>query len=199
MTPDPEDNAPQKREHVFEVLDELIAHMNTTRHIFVLLIASAFILAPICLIMAAIVLSPPPFVQGGVVDINAIPKGNFTTFVQPPGIVTSSGNMNSGYYIGVMSHGMPVPANITGKEMGTQSFAYKGDARFITVGGPPGLQHLVDFTTIIIVFIVVSVSLASIWLFIGLKEYRFFARWNKKFSRYMSLKERVDKELTGDI
>src|SRR5438105_9816855 len=39
---------------VFELLDELISHMNTTKNIFTLLILSSFILAPIALIVAGI-------------------------------------------------------------------------------------------------------------------------------------------------
>jgi hypothetical protein len=44
-------------------------------------------------------------------------------------------------------------------------------------------------------FIGVSVMLASMWLYIGLSERRFFSRWDKKFSRYALLKNQVDKEL----
>src|SRR4051812_14512888 len=40
---------------VFELLDELISHMNTTKNIFTLLILSSFILAPIALIVAGFI------------------------------------------------------------------------------------------------------------------------------------------------
>jgi hypothetical protein len=43
-------------------------------------------------------------------------------------------------------------------------------------------------------FIVVSVILASIWLYMGLSEQRFFFKWNNKFIRYKSLKNQLDKE-----
>jgi hypothetical protein len=43
-------------------------------------------------------------------------------------------------------------------------------------------------------FIVVSVILASIWLYMGLSEQRFFFNWNSKFIRYKFLKNQLDKE-----
>ncbi|MGI0037080.1 MAG: hypothetical protein ACRD99_01820 [Nitrososphaera sp.] len=50
---------------------------------------------------------------------------------------------------------------------------------------------------ILIVFVTITVVLASVWLAIGIKERRFFASWNRRFSRFMSLKDKIDKEL-GD-
>ena len=47
----------------------------------------------------------------------------------------------------------------------------------------------------LLLFIGVSIMLASMWLFIGLSEQRFFSNWDKKFSRYTSLKNQLDKEL----
>jgi len=44
----------------------------------------------------------------------------------------------------------------------------------------------------------VTVMLASMWLYIGLSEQRFFSNWDKKFSKYMSLKKQVDRELGND-
>jgi len=37
--------------------------------------------------------------------------------------------------------------------------------------------------------------LASMWLYIGLSEHRFFSNWDKRFGRFTSLKNQVDKEL----
>ena len=110
---------------IFEVLDELISHMNTTRNIFTLLILSSFILAPLSLIVAGILILHPLFL-------------------------------------------------------------YRILFRLPAIGG------------ILLLFISVSIILASIWLFIGVNEQRFFSQWNKKFSRYMSKKRQVDKELAED-
>jgi hypothetical protein len=47
------------------------------------------------------------------------------------------------------------------------------------------------------VFIIISIIFAIILLFIAIKEYRFFSHWNKRFTKYKSLKDKVDEEL-GD-
>ena len=47
----------------------------------------------------------------------------------------------------------------------------------------------------ILLFTVVSVILASIWLYIGFKERSFFSAWDMKFRSYISLKEQIDREL----
>lgn len=107
---------------IFELLDDLISHMNTTKNIFTLLILSSFILAPIALVVAGI-------------------------FVLHP------------------------------------FFLYRILFRLPAVGG------------ILLLFISVSIMLASVWLFIGASEQRFFSQWNKKFNRYVSKRKQVDKEL----
>ena len=107
---------------IFELLDDLISHMNTTKNIFTLLILSSFILAPIALIVAGI-------------------------FVLHP------------------------------------FFLYRILFRLPAVGG------------MLLLFISVSIMLASVWLFIGASEQRFFSHWNKKYNRYVSKRKQVDKEL----
>ena len=107
---------------IFELLDDLISHMNTTKNIFTLLILSSFILAPIALVVAGI-------------------------FVLHP------------------------------------FFLYRILFRLPAVGG------------ILLLFISVSIMLASVWLFIGASEQRFFSHWNKKFNRYVSKRKQVDREL----
>jgi len=46
------------------------------------------------------------------------------------------------------------------------------------------------------VFITISIIFAIILLFIAIKEYRFFSHWNKRFTKYKSLKDKVDEELS---
>jgi hypothetical protein len=64
---------------------------------------------------------------------------------------------------------------------------------------PRFLPFIIDrvpgVATIIIAFLTITVILASVWLTIGIKERAFFSAWNSRFSRFMSLKERIDKEL----
>ena len=114
----------RRRNNIFEVLDELIFHLNTTKSMFTLLIVSSFILAPLAIIVAAV-------------------------------------------------------------------FAF--NPRFL----PFILDRVPGVGTIMIAFIVIVVILSGIWLAIGIKERAFFSAWNSRFSRFMSLKERIDRELEG--
>ena len=52
--------------------------------------------------------------------------------------------------------------------------------------------------TAIIYFVIVLV-VSSLWLIVGLKEFNFISRWNSRFKRYFSLKERLDKELRKEF
>lgn len=116
---------PQRKESIFEVLDELIYHLNTTRNTFNFMIISSFIIAPLALIVAAVFTFHPRFL----------------------------------FFL---------------------------------------LERVPQAGTILIVFIVITVVLASVWLAIGIKERRFFSSWNRRFGRFMSLKERIDRELGDD-
>ena len=107
---------------VVELLDALISHMNAVRSVFKLMILSSFILAPLSLMFAAVLVIHPFFIQRILF-------------------------------------------------------------RFPDVG------------FFLLFFIGVSIMLASMWLYIGLSEQRFFSNWDKKFSRYTSLKNQLDKEL----
>jgi hypothetical protein len=57
------------------------------------------------------------------------------------------------------------------------------------------LNRVPDVGIILLVYVVISIIFSSIWLYIGIKEQRFFSKWNNKFRRYMSLKSQIDKEL----
>ena len=48
------------------------------------------------------------------------------------------------------------------------------------------------------VFITISIVFAIILLFVAIKEYRFFSHWNKRFTKYKALKDKVDKELNDE-
>jgi MFS superfamily sulfate permease-like transporter len=112
----------QNKTSVVELLDELISHMNTTRSMFKVMILSSFILAPLSLMLAAVFVIHPFF-------MNRI------------------------------------------------------------------LFRIPEVGVFLLIFIGVSIMLASMWLYIGLGEQRFFSNWDKKFSRYTSLKNQLDKEL----
>ncbi len=45
------------------------------------------------------------------------------------------------------------------------------------------------------IYLVFTVIMSAIWLIVGLREYRFLSKWNQRFRSFLSLKERIDKEL----
>jgi hypothetical protein len=45
------------------------------------------------------------------------------------------------------------------------------------------------------IFIVISIIFGGILLFIAIKEYRFFSKWNKRFGKFKSMQDKIDKEL----
>jgi len=114
----------RRRNNIFEVLDQLIFHLNTTKSMFTLLIVSSFILAPLAIIVAAVITLHPAF-------------------------------------LGLL------------------------------------LNRLPGVGTIIIAFIGITVVLSAVWLAIGIKERAFFSAWNTRFNRFISLRERIDRELEG--
>ena len=46
-------------------------------------------------------------------------------------------------------------------------------------------------------FIIIIVSF--LWLIVGIKEYKFLSKWNKRFRKYFSLKEQLDRELRKEF
>jgi hypothetical protein len=65
--------------------------------------------------------------------------------------------------------------------------------RFLYVGAQPATSF--DVTWIVVAVIGVSAAMAGARLFIGVKEYRFFAHWNRRYSNYKEMQEKVDKAL----
>ncbi len=49
----------KKKDNIFEILDDIIYHLNASKRIFSILILTAFILAPITLILAGIIAGHP--------------------------------------------------------------------------------------------------------------------------------------------
>ncbi len=45
------------------------------------------------------------------------------------------------------------------------------------------------------IFIIISIIFAGILLFVAIKEYRFFSKWNKRFAKFKSMQDKIDKEL----
>lgn len=67
--------------------------------------------------------------------------------------------------------------------------------RFMYVSDAGQFGRQTDVTTLIIVVVAVSAALATAWLVIGVKEFKFFSKWNSRYSNYKKLQDDLDKEL----
>jgi hypothetical protein len=205
----------QPKESVFGIMDDLLAHLNRTKKLFMALVISSFIVAPLAIVLSILIFMPP-FLTGvgqqqdvvisakaGVIHgfsdgpVAAAPSG-WVHIVPSEGgerfNVTMTRPIEGGETIFVersQLHVEYVPAG----EMRTITVfeAEPMPPRFLYVGAQPAAPF--DVTWIMVAVIGVSAAMAGAWLFIGVKEYRFFAHWNRRYSNYKEMQEKVDKAL----
>lgn len=67
--------------------------------------------------------------------------------------------------------------------------------RFMYISNQEQFGKQTDVTTLVIVVVAVSAALATTWLVLGVKEYKFFSKWNSRYSNYKKLQDDLDKEL----
>lgn len=90
------------------------------------------------------------------------------------------------------TEGPPNPA------MGTHLQLVTSNGTIIRDFPAPEHSHNISFIFLgIRAFITISIAFAGILLFIAIKEYRFFSKWSKRFTKFKSLQDKIDKEL-GD-
>jgi hypothetical protein len=70
--------------------------------------------------------------------------------------------------------------------------------REITMMGANRPPHNTAIILGLRIFIIISITFAVILLLIAVKEYKFFVHWSKRFTKYKSLQDKVDKELGDD-
>ena len=155
-----------KSENLFKVLDDLLAHTNRSRRLFLIFIASALFFAPITIGLGGVLLGHPTY------NIRHLEGGGMMGY--PPNMPMP------GTHIQIVSPNGTVIKDIPIQQMQQRSHG----SGFIFLG--------------ISVFITISVVFAGILLFIAIKEYRFFSKWNKRFIKYKSLNDKIDKELGED-
>jgi hypothetical protein len=162
-----ENNDKAKAENLFRVLDELLAHTNSSRRLFLIFIASALLFAPVALVLGGVLLGHPTYnirhLEGagmmGEYAANMPMEGTHFQLVSQNGTIIKD---------------IPIQ-QIQSRPHGT---------------GPIFLG--------ISIFIIISIIFAGILLFVAVKEYRFFSKWNKRFIKYKSLNDKIDKELGED-
>jgi hypothetical protein len=222
----------QPKESVFGIMDDLLSHLNRTKKLFMALVISSFIVAPLA-IMLSILIFMPPFLTGvgqqqdvvisarvGVIQgvsearmesmppdasgwVRIVPSEDIMyhmTMGEPANVVpfnvTVTRPIENGETIFVDRSQLHVEYVPVGETRTVTLFkAQPLQPRFLYVSAQPAAPF--DVTGIIIAIIGVSAAMAGAWLFIGVKEYRFFANWNRRYSNYKEMQEKVDKELEG--
>ena len=251
-------------ENIIGVMDDFISHLNKTKKLFMILILSSFIVAPLSLVFAFILITPQVLTQAGepyVVSVEApgimyerpqfVPSqfhnyslaeidsenatGTPITFeiVQIPDqdgqnlrgvmrafptgedsvvyhkvIVAPLENQNSSESVWTVQEDVVVKyfplksIDVQSDEIhGAVSFSInkvpQAQPKFLFLNDPSNHGRQFDVTPFIFVLVIISSILASFWIYVGIREYKFFANWNKKYANYKKLQEKIDKEL-GD-
>lgn len=159
-------------ENMFKMIDDLLAHTNSSRRIFLIFIASALIFAPVALVTGGILLGHPRY---------------------------SIANLER--YHEEMGNNMTFAGNMT--HNGTQLFLVEKNGSSIIREIPfhPPLRAMHQDAPIFLgiqAFIFVCIIFAAVLLFVALKEYSFFAKWNARYKRYRLTQDKIDDELGKD-
>jgi hypothetical protein len=219
-----EDSSNNNKESVFGIMDDLLSHLNRTKKLFMALVISSFIVAPLAIILS-ILMFVPPFLAGvgqpqdvvftakGAIAEEAFAKRSSAVLAEPtPAMmvrimpsdkditqvnITGLHQIDKGAFLVDNSQIQLnyVPADAV--EFRIIEAAQPMPPRFMYVGGSAPTASPFDVTWVIVAVIAVSVATAGAWLFIGVKEYRFFSNWNRRYSNYKEMQAKVDKEL-GD-
>ena len=158
--------------NLFKMVDDLLTHTNSSRRIFLIFIASALIFAPVALVMGGILLGHPRY-----------SIANLERYHEEMG-----SNMA---FVGNMTHN------------GTQLFLVEKNGSSIISEIPfhPPLRAMHQDAPIFLgiqVFIFICIIFAAVLLFVALKEYSFFSKWNVRYKRYKSTQDKIDDELGKD-
>lgn len=179
---DPEENKDQNEhgkadeskelpENMFKMVDDLIAHTNSSRRIFLIFIASALIFAPVALVMGGILIGHPRYSVFHLENTHE-----------------QFGNMMPGNY---------------GQHNNTQLYIVEKNGSSIVrefpIHPPPHFMHQ-DAPIFIGIqaFIFICIIFAAVLLYVALKEYRFFAKWNVRYKKYRVTQDKIDDELGKD-
>ncbi|MHB8546988.1 MAG: hypothetical protein ACYDAJ_09505 [Nitrosotalea sp.] len=177
---EPENNPPEKNvspsdrdekkesENILKILDELLSHTNSSRRLFLIFIGSTLLFGPVALILGGVLLGHPDY---NIKHLEPSQQGgeNFTNMYHMPGAHIQIVDQN-----GTVIRELPI--------------SHMGRDR----------SHIWPIFFGLKIFIIISIIFAAILLVIAIKEYRFFSHWNKRFNKYKSLKDKIDKELDED-
>ncbi|MDE1829596.1 MAG: hypothetical protein KGI25_04670 [Thaumarchaeota archaeon] len=166
-----DDESKESPENMFKMIDDLLSHTNSSRRIFLIFIASALIFAPVALVMGGILIGHPRY---SVFHLET----NHEQF----------GNMMPGNY---------------GPTNGTQLYIVEKNGssviREVPFHPPPHfMRQDAPIFIGIQAFIFICIIFAAVLLYVALKEYRFFAKWNVRYKKYRDTRDKIDDELGKD-
>jgi predicted RND superfamily exporter protein len=52
---------------------------------------------------------------------------------------------------------------------------------------------------IFFLYLIIVLLISILWLIVGLKEFKFISKWNERFKKYFTLKEKLDRELQKEF
>ncbi|HXX05190.1 MAG TPA: hypothetical protein VEJ68_00030 [Candidatus Bathyarchaeia archaeon] len=162
---EPKENKESKeaKENLFKIVDDIVAHTNRSRRLFMIFIASALIFGPVALGLGGVLLGHPTY------NIRHLEAGNEENSTNMP---------QSGMHLQLVSANGTVIQEMPVQQM------------------PPMHSPRAGFIFLELnIFIIISIVFGGILLFIAIKEYRFFAKWNKRFAKFKSMQDKIDKEL----
>lgn len=204
----------QPKESVFGIMDDLLSHLNRTKKLFMALVISSFIVAPLAIVLSILIFMPPFLTGVGqqqdvVISAKAGVIQGFTDGPVGPGTgwvrivpsedaerfnFTLTKPIEGGETIFVERSQLQVEYVPAGEMRTITVFeAPPVPPRFLYVGAQPAAPF--DVTWIMVAVIGISAAMAGAWLFIGVKEYRFFAHWNRRYSNYKEMQDKVDRAL----
>jgi hypothetical protein len=158
-------------ENMFKMIDDLLSHTNSSRRIFLIFIASALIFAPVALVIGGILIGHPRY-SIFQLETNHDRLGNNL----PPNFMPSN---NSQFFI-VEKNGSSIVREMPFHP--PSRFMHQDATIFI------GIQA----------FIFICIAFAAVLLYVALKEYSFFAKWNTRYKKYKSTQDKIDDELSKD-
>jgi formate hydrogenlyase subunit 3/multisubunit Na+/H+ antiporter MnhD subunit len=56
-----------------------------------------------------------------------------------------------------------------------------------------------EFGLILVILLVSVIVISSIWVIIGIRQYRMVTSWNERYSNYVSNKEEIDRKIALDL
>jgi len=162
---EPKENKESKesKENLFKIVDDIVAHTNKSRRLFMIFIASALVFGPVALGLGAVLLGHPAY---NIRHLDTSSEGNSTNMPQ------------NGMHLQLVSANGTVIREMPFQQM------------------MPFHSPRIGFIFLELnIFIIISIVFGGILLFIAIKEYRFFSKWNSRFAKFKSMQDKIDKEL----